>query len=109
MRVVTLSDHAADQIQKAQDLRTAVNDRMRADWQAAIDRREADIADHAGALRQAWAKRRVIAVIVIFFNWLGARLSRQPVMPCGPACGCRNRGALLTCARCPSPDRHRWC
>ena len=81
MRVVTLSDHAADQIQKAQDMRTAVNDRMRADWQAAIDRREADIADHAGALRQAWAKRRVIAVIVIFFNWLGARLSRQPAMP----------------------------
>lgn len=81
MRIVTLSDHAAEQIQKAQDMRTTVNDRMRADWQAAVDRREAEIADHAGALRQAWAKRRVIAVIVIFFNWLMARLSSKPALP----------------------------
>ena len=81
MRIVTLSDYAAEQIRNVQDVRAAVNDRMLAEWQAAVDRRATDIADQAGAIRQAWAKRRVIAVIVIFFNWLGARLSRQPTMP----------------------------
>lgn len=81
MRIVTLSDHAAEQIQKAQDARAEVNDRLTADWQAAVDRRQAAIAGHAAALRQAWAQRRVLAVAGRLFAWLGAQLSRRPDLP----------------------------
>lgn len=81
MRVVTLSDHAADQVQKAQGERVAANQRRLADWHAAVERRQATIAERADTLRQAWAQRRVLAAIGILFSWSQAWLSRKPKRP----------------------------
>lgn len=87
MRLVTLSDYAAEQIGKARDTRNAANDKVLADWQAAADRREAAIAEQAQAMRQAWRERRffaaAIGLIRTFAKWMVSKPPRPTLLIAG--------------------------
>ncbi|MBI5718710.1 MAG: NERD domain-containing protein [Burkholderiales bacterium] len=81
MRIIVLSDHAADQARQAQDAREARHQQALEAWQAAVYRRQATITAHRSAMAAAWRERRLLDLLAGLGRWLSAALSSAPPSP----------------------------
>jgi len=81
MRIVTLSDFAAEQLQRTREARqTAYRDQIQR-WESAASEHEASLAAANQAVRDAWLTLRPIALLSGVWRWMGIRLAPKPSMP----------------------------
>lgn len=81
MRVVKLSDHSGDELDKARTRRRAEHSQAEQAWGMAVRRRQEAIEAHAQATAAAWRAGRLLAAAIEGLRWLSARLSSKPAAP----------------------------
>ena len=81
MRIITLSDHAADQERTARQGREKTYREALAAWQAIADSRVRKLREHQGAVAAAFRQVQIWSAIANMFHWISTFLASVPTQP----------------------------
>lgn len=81
MKLITLSDHSAEQENVEREARQQRYDHARSEWSMLLDARRQRISGHRRELLQAIRQLRPLMALGSLFKWMGASLSSEPAPP----------------------------
>lgn len=81
MRIITLSDHSADQEKIEREHREEIHREALVAWQAIVDARVRKLREHQEAIAVALRQVQIWTVIANIFQWISLFLASDPTQP----------------------------